>query len=249
MTIQPRSLRNWFLIAALAVCVLPRLHAQQKDANTAPITQQDPVAEERDAKHDLHQSIKEDSGESEHDQMRHSDTVKMMGRVLHLQPEQAAKTFEFINFLILVVAIGWALAKSLPKTFANRTSGIAKNLVEARTATESANIRLAQVEQRLSRLDSEIAAIRTQSEADAAHDEQRIKAAAEEDKLKVIAAAEQEILAATAHAQREIRRFAAEMVIEQATQRLQISADLDRQLIEEFAGKLTASSGDKRSEN
>ncbi len=132
-----------------------------------------------------------------------------------------------------------ALATSLPKAFRNRTSSIEKNLVEARTATESANIRLAQVEERLSRLDSEIAAIRTQSEEDAKHDEQRIRAAAEEDKQKVIAAAEQEIAAATAQAQREIRRFAAEMVIEQATQRLQITADLDRQLIEEFAGKLT----------
>jgi F-type H+-transporting ATPase subunit b len=229
-----RKLRNIFLIAALAVCVLPRLHAQQ-----TPITQQDPVAEERDAKHDLHQSIKEDSGESEHDQMRHSATVQMMGRALHLKPEQAAKTFEFLNFLVLVLAIGYALAKYLPKAFRDRTSGIEKNLIEARTATESANIRLAQVEERLSRLDTEIAAIRTQSEEDARHDEQRIKAATEEDKQKVIAAAEQEILAATAHAQREIRRFAAEMVIEQATQRLQISADLDRQLIEEFAGKLT----------
>jgi F-type H+-transporting ATPase subunit b len=248
-----RKLRTLFLLAALALCVLPRVYgqnnAQQKDANTAPITQQDPVAEERDAKHDLHQSIKEDSGESEHDAMRHSATVKMMGRALHLQPEQAAKTFEFLNFLILVAAIGYALAKALPKAFRDRTSGIAKNLVEARTATESANIRLAQVEERLSRLDSEIAAIRTQSEEDAKHDEQRIRAAAEEDKQKVIAQAEQEILAATAQAQREIRRFAAEMVIEQATQRLQISADLDRQLIEEFAGKLVPTSNGKRGEN
>lgn len=239
MTIQMRSLRNLLIVTALALCVLPRLHAQQKDANTAPITQQDPVAEEREAKHDLHQSIKEDSGESEHDQMRHSGSVQMMARTLHLKPEQAAKLFEFLNFLILLVAIGWFLARALPKTFRNRTSGIEKNLVEARTATESANIRLAQVEERLARLDSEIAAIRTQSEDDAKHDEQRIRAAAEEDKQKVIAAAEQEIASATAQAQREIRRFAAEMVIEQATQRLQISADLDRQLIEEFAGKLT----------
>jgi len=227
-----RTVRNFFLIATLALCVMPRVHAQ------TPITQQDPVAEERDAKHDLNEAKKEESGESENDAMRHSATVQMMGRMLHLKPEQAAKTFEFINFAILAGAIIWALAKALPKTFASRTSGIEKNLVEARTATESANIRLADVEQRLSRLDSEIAAIRAQSEEDAKHDEQRIKAAAEEDKQKVIAAAEQEIAAATAQAQREIRRFAADMVIEQATQRLQITADLDRQLIEEFAGKL-----------
>jgi F-type H+-transporting ATPase subunit b len=234
-----RSLRNLLLIAALALCVLPRLHAQQKDVNNAPITQQDPVSERHEAKHDLNQAVKEETGESEHDQMRHSASVQMMARTLHLKPEQAAKTFEFLNFLILVGALGYGLAKYLPKKFKNRTSGIEKNLVEARNATESANIRLAQVEERLARLDSEIAAIRTQSEEDAKHDEQRIRAAAEEDKQKVIAAAEQEIASATAQAQREIRRFAAEMVIEQATQRLQISADLDRQLIEEFAGKLT----------
>jgi len=228
-----RKFRNALLIAALAVCVLPRVQAQ-----STPITQQDPAAEQREAHHELNQAVKEETGESENDQMRHSATVQALGRILHLKPEQAAKTFEFINFAILAIAIIWALAKALPKTFANRTSGIEKNLVEARTATESANIRLAQVEERLSRLDTEIAAIRSQSEADAAHDEQRIKAAAEEDKQKVIAAAEQEIAAATAQAQREIRRFAAEMVIEQATQRLQITADLDRQLIEEFAGKL-----------
>lgn len=227
-------LRTALLLAALALCIAP-MHAQ-----STPITQQDPVAERHEAKHDLNQAVKEETGESENDQMRHSATVQMIGRWLHLKPEQAAKTFEFANFAILAIAIIWALGKALPKTFKARTSGIEKNLVEARTATESANIRLAQVEERLARLDTEIAAIRTQSEEDAKHDEQRIKAAAEEDRQKVIAAAEQEIVAATAQAQREIRRFAAEMVIEQATQRLQISADLDRQLIEEFAGKLPA---------
>lgn len=223
--LSSKDLRKALLIAALffgvtPFSVLPPLHAQQ----TQP-------------------AAKQDSGESENDAMRHSATVTVLGHMLHLQPEQAARTFEWINFAILAAALGWALTKSLPKAFRNRTSGIEKNLVEARTATESANIRLAQVEERLSRLDTEIASIRTQSEADAKHDEERIKAAAEEDKRKVVAEAEQEIAAATAQAQREIRRFAAEMVIEQATQRLQITADLDRQLIEEFAGKLVPTSG------
>lgn len=225
--------RTALLLAALALCIAP-VHAQ-----STPASQADPVAAAPEAKKDVNEATKEASGESENDAMRHSSTVQAMAKMLHMQPEQAAKTFEFVNFAILAIAILWALGRALPKTFKSRTSGIEKNLVEARTATESANIRLAQVEERLSRLDTEIAAIRSQSEDDAKHDEARIKAAAEEDKQKVVAAAEQEIAAATAQAQREIRRFAAEMVIEQATQRLQITADLDRQLIEEFAGKLT----------
>jgi len=233
-------LRNALLIAALALIpvITPRLYAQQ-----TPITQQDAAASAPAAQQDVNQSRQEATGESDTDAMRHSTVVKWLARTLHMQPEPAAKLFEFINFLVLAVALLWGLAKALPKTFAARSTGIQKNIVEARTATESANLRLAAVEERLSRLDTEIAAIRAQAEEDAKTDEQRIKAAAEEDKLKVIAAAEQEIAAATAHAQRQIRQFAAEMVIEQATQRLQISADMDRQLVEDFAGRLIPGKG------
>jgi len=222
------------LCAALAFGAAPRLHSQE----ATPITRQDAQASAPAAKQDLNQAKKEESGESENAAMRHSSTVQMMGRIFHLAPEPAAKLFEFINFLILATAIIWALAKLLPKTFKSRVSSIQKNLVEARTATESANVRLAAVEERLSRLDTEIAGIRTRSEQDAVQDEQRIKAAVEEDKQKVIALAEQEIAAATVQAQRQIRQYAAEMVIQQATQRLQVTADLDRQLIADFAGKL-----------
>ncbi|HEY0307119.1 MAG TPA: ATP synthase F0 subunit B [Acidobacteriaceae bacterium] len=222
------------LCAALTFGIAPRVHAQE----ATPITQQDATASAPAAKQDLNEAKKEESGEDENAAMRHSSTVQKMGRILGLQPEPAAKLFNFLNFLVLAVAIIWALAKFLPKTFKGRVNGIQKNLVEARTATESANMRLAAVEERLSRLDSEIAGIRTRSEQDAVQDEQRIKAAVEEDKQKVIALAEQEIAAATVQAQRQIRQYAAEMVIQQATQRLQVSADLDRQLIADFAGKL-----------
>jgi F-type H+-transporting ATPase subunit b len=231
-----QRLRATLTLAAL-LCVFaatPRLRAQ--DAAAAPAATA-PAASTA-ASTAANQPAKEEAGESENEAMRHSAVVKALGHALHMQPEPAAKLFEIINFAILLGAIVYALKRKLPSAFSSRTSGIQKNLAEARTATESANIRLAAVEERLSRMDTEIATIRTQAEQDAALDEQRIKAAAEEDKQKIIAAAEQEIVAATAQAQRQIRRFAAEMVIEQATKRLQISADLDRQLIEEFAGKL-----------
>lgn len=235
-----RTLRNALLIAALVLvpAVTPRVHAQ-----ATPITQQDAVASLPAAQKDMNQAKKEESGEDENTAMRHSAVVQTFAHALHMQVEPAAKLFDFINFVILAGAVIWGLSKMLPKTFAGRVNGIQKNLTEARSATESANLRLAAVEERLSRLDTEIAAIRAQAEEDAKTDEHRIKAAAEEDKQKVITAAEQEIAAATAHAQRQIRQFAAEMVIEQATQRLQISADMDRQLVEEFAGRLTPGKG------
>jgi F-type H+-transporting ATPase subunit b len=94
------------------------------------------------------------------------------------------------------------------------------------------------VEERLSRLDEQIATMRLQSEADAARDEQRIKASVEDEKNKIIAAAEAEIHSATTFARREIQKYAAELAIEQAARKLVVTAETDRLLVESFAHKL-----------
>ncbi len=135
--------------------------------------------------------------------------------------------------------VGWFLLKTLPKTFRDRNTAIQKHLVDARTATEEANARLNSVEERLSKLDEQIAAMRAQAEKDSASDEQRIKASVEEDKQKILAAAEQEIAAATALAQRQIQQYAAELAIDQAARKLVVSAETDRLLVQSFARRLT----------
>ena len=70
-----------------------------------------------------------------------------------------------------------------------------------------------EIEGRLAKLDTEIAAIRTAAEADFSVEEQRIKAAAEQDAKNVIAAAEQEIAAAARTAQRELKSFVADLAV------------------------------------
>lgn len=174
----------------------------------------------------------------ENDQYLHSPSVKALGAKLGMNPEQAATAFTVANFLVLAVLVGWFLLKTLPKTFRNRNTAIQKHLVDARTATEEANARLNSVEARLSKLDSQIAAMRAQAEKDSAADEQRIKAGVEEDKQKILAAAEQEITAATTLAQRQIQQYAAELAIDQAAKKLVVSAETDRLLIQAFAQRL-----------
>jgi F-type H+-transporting ATPase subunit b len=156
-----------------------------------------------------------------------------------LNTEQAATAFTVLNFIVLAGLVGWYLAKNLPKTFRDRNSSIQKDLVDARTATEEASARLNSVEQRLSKLDEQIAALRAQADKDSAQDEQRIRASIEEDKQKIIAAAEQEIAAATALAQRQIQQYAAELAIDQAARKLVVSAETDRLLVQSFARRLT----------
>jgi F-type H+-transporting ATPase subunit b len=176
--------------------------------------------------------------EDENDAYRHSPTVRALGAKLGMNPEQAATAFTVANFTVLVLLIGWFLVRTLPKVFRDRNTAIQKHLVDARTATEEASVRLSGVESRLSKLDEQIAAMRAQAEKDAAADEQRIKASVEEEKQKILEAAEQEIVAATANAQRQIQQYAAELAIGQAAKKLVVSAETDRLLVQQFARRL-----------
>jgi F-type H+-transporting ATPase subunit b len=169
---------------------------------------------------------------------RHSEMVRKVGKMFGMDAEQAATSFEIFNFAILAILVIWLLVKTLPKTFRNRSGVIQKQLVDARTATEEAAMRLSGVEARLSKLDEQIAAMRAQAEKDSAADEKRIKASVEEEKQKIVTAAEQEIASATTHARRQLQQYAAELAIDQAAQKLVVSAETDRLLVQAFASRL-----------
>jgi F-type H+-transporting ATPase subunit b len=117
--------------------------------------------------------------------------------------------------------------------------------VDARTATEEARERLSGVEERLGKLDGEIAAMRVLAEQDSAKAEQRIKATVEDEKVKILAAAEQEITVATSHAQKQLQQYAAGLAIEQAAHKLVVSAETDRLLVQGFAERLTGDESKK----
>jgi F-type H+-transporting ATPase subunit b len=102
---------------------------------------------------------------------------------------------------------------------------------------------LSSVEERLAKLDAQIAGMRSQAEADSIRDEQRIKATVEDEKAKILAAAEAEIQSATTLAQRQIQQYAAELAVEQAARKLVVTVETDRLLVENFAHRLGADKG------
>ncbi len=169
--------------------------------------------------------------------------MQAIARVFHVNVETAAVIFEDLNSAILIGIILIFLAKVLPKAFRKRTGGIQKQLVEARTATEEANERLSSVEQRLARLDDEIAAIRRQTEQDSIQDEARIKQSLEDERQRIIQSAEHEIDAAGAAAQRQLKQFAAELAIQRAMDGIHMTPETDRLLIEAFGQSLSAEAG------
>ncbi len=161
-----------------------------------------------------------------------------MARWLHLDKETAARLFEYLNFAILAGAILFALLKYLPKTFRANREDIQHRLVDARTATEQAHERLAAIEQRLARLDEEIAAISKQAEKDSVEDEARIKASIEAERQRIVEAVSKDIAAAASAAQRDLKRFAAGLAVDRAAQRMALTEDDDRALVQEFAQSL-----------
>jgi F-type H+-transporting ATPase subunit b len=181
----------------------------------------------------------------ENDALVRSPNVVALGRKLGLSPEQSKIAFEVTDFLLLALGVAWIIAKMMPKILRSRTESIQKNLADARTATEEARARLSAVEERLAKLDGEIAAMRAHAEEDSAKDEQRIKASVEEEKKKILASAEQEIAAATMHAQKKLQQHAAELAIEQAARKLVVSAETDRLLVQGFAKQLTGDESKK----
>jgi F-type H+-transporting ATPase subunit b len=183
---------------------------------------------------EAHKEEKKTEGE-ENDQYRHSPSVEKLAKLLHIDVETAATGFEYINFAVIVLAIGIPLFKVLPKALRKRSETLSHDLESARTATADANARLTAVEAKLAGLDAEINAIRKQVEGEMVEDEARSKALVEEETARIVKAAEQEIVIAQAQAQRGLKQFAADLAIDRAMSRLTLDADTDRALIAEFA--------------
>lgn len=230
-----RSIRLWSgLLLLMALCFEPAILGRAQTSN--PAGQAGRSGENSTPEAQSPEKNKQEIDEN--DAYKHSAIVKSLGAKLGMNTEQAATAFEVTNFAILAVLIGLFLSKTLPKTFRNRTSAIQKHLVDARMATEEAAARMNSVEDRLSKLDEQIAAMRAQAELDWQAEEQRVRAAVEDEKQKILTAAEQEIAAATVQARRQIQQFAADLAIDQAAKKLVVTAETDRLLVQSFARRL-----------
>lgn len=204
-----------------------RLQAQQPAAQRAPGN----AADKEIAKSGGQETAAEDENV-----YRHTPLVRSLAKSFHLDVETTARLFEYINFAIIALALLIPLVRIMPRVIRQRSETLKHDLEAARRTTADANARLSAVEAKLSKLDSEIAAMRTQVEEESKQDEQRIKSSIEEESGRIVTAAEQEIAVAAAQAKRGLRHFAADLAIEQAAKQLVLTPETDRALIAEFVG-------------
>ena len=225
------------LALVLGVAAMCPVHAFAVTEQAKPVTSTEATAPNGAV------PAKEEQEKDENYPYTHSPTVEKLGHMLGMSPDTASTAFTVLNFVLLMIGIGYLLMKMLPKAFRQRSSTIQKQLVDARTATEEAKARLGSVEARLAKLDEQIAEMKQQAEADLAREEKRVQAGLEDEQKKIVDAAEAEIVAATAAARREIQNYAAELAIDQAAKKLVVTAETDRLLVENFARRLGAEVG------
>jgi F-type H+-transporting ATPase subunit b len=233
IAVQIAVLASLFLFLVLS----QRAGAQTTPSSTSPepstsATNREPAKESREA-----------AADDEQAQFKHSASVQMVAKLTGLSLDNAYWLCVVLNFAIVAGAVVYFSKKNLPGMFRNRTASIQKAMQEARQASEDANRRLAEIETRLSRLDSEIAGMRATAEKEAAAEEARIKAAAEEDGRKIVESAEQEIAAAAKLARRELTNYAANLAVSLAARQIKVDPATDQALVQGFARDLSPKSG------
>jgi F-type H+-transporting ATPase subunit b len=176
-------------------------------------------------------------------EFKESASVRFLARIFGMKPQTTYWAFVILNFAIVAGAIFFLSRMHLPTLFRNRTESIRKAMDEAQRASAEARQRLTDIEARLGKLDSEIAAMRSAADKDAAAEEERIRAAADEDRKKIVESAEQEIAAAAKTARRDLTAYAADLAISLAQTKITVDAPTDQSLVKNFAEKLGGGKG------
>ncbi len=236
--------RHWrlvvlFLAVAMGTLYSPCRAAAQSD-KAAEASAQAAGTGSMAASHKSSHGESEEAAESdEMVQFKQSASVRWIAKILGLSLSQAYWLSLLLNFAVIAGGLWWAGRKFLPGAFRARTVSIQTAMEEARKTSEEANRRLADIESRLGRLDTEIAGMRTSAEAETAAEEERNKTAAAEDARKILQQAEQEIEAAAKTARRELTAYAADLAVSLAENRIKVDPQTDQVLVRGFSRQLT----------
>jgi len=242
MTRRPAS--RWLLAMLLATLLsgaaygqqpVPRKHpSEQHKAHSAQRSDQAVAGPEEE----LEEASREAAGEDATAEFKQSSTVRWLAQIAGITPFMAYWTFVALNFTIVVVLLVLLMKSKVPAAFRARTESIQQELAEARKASEEAQRRLGEIEGRLAKLDTEIAAMAAAAEGEADKEAARLQAAAEEDKRKIVEAAEQEIVAAARLARAELSAYVSELAVSLAEKRIQVNASADQELVRAFVDQL-----------
>jgi len=148
--------------------------------------------------------------------------------------------FRWINFLILAGGLGYLIRKNAGPFFAGRNESITREIAEARKQLAESEARARAIEERLSRLDQEIAALRETARGEMAAQAVRLEQQTGQAMRKVFTQAEQDMAAAAKSARQELKAYAAGLAVGLAEERIagRMTQQTQRALVEAFVRNL-----------
>src|SRR5580658_2236354 len=127
----------------------------------------------------------------------------------------------WVNFAILVGGLAYLVRKYGSPFLAARSQKITQDIVEAARVRKDAEARSAEVDRRLANLESDLAALRVESQKELEAQRRHAAERSAAEMAKIQAHAEQEIAAAGKLARLELKRYSAQLALTLAGQKIQ----------------------------
>lgn len=142
--------------------------------------------------------------------------------------------WKFFNLFVFVAGLMYVVKRSFTDAFRSRRKSIRRDLLRAQEERDQAFAKLAEVQSRLTRLDSEVAGIQGQARVEVRAERERIVRDTDLEVLKLRDQARREVLSADKVARHDLRLFAAERCVRLAEGviRDEIGPEDDKRLVD-----------------
>ncbi len=163
------------------------------------------------------------------------------GNKAHAAEEEGSMdVWKWANFLILAGGLGYLVGKNAGPFFAARSAGIRKDMENSLAQRQDAEARAADVDRRLANMEADIAALRGEGERSARAEAERMEQHTAAEIVKIQQHSEQEIASAGKAARMDLKRYAAELAVELAEQkvRARMTPDTQDALVQGFVRNL-----------
>jgi F-type H+-transporting ATPase subunit b len=137
--------------------------------------------------------------------------------------------WKWANFVILAGGLGYLIRKHVPPLFQKQSSEIKSALAEAAKIRQDAAAYAAGIEARLGNLQSEIESLRASARSDMIAESERIRRETEHHLQRIREQTAQEIELMTRAAKDELRKYAAELAIGLAEERIRFRMNPETQ--------------------
>jgi F-type H+-transporting ATPase subunit b len=130
--------------------------------------------------------------------------------------DRATEIFKWINFAIVAGLVAWVFLKLTPPFFRKNAETISSAITKAAAAKAEAERQLREAEEKLARLEKEVAELRATAQRESAAEAERLRSITQSDIQKVGVAAKAEIEAAERAARLELKAITANLVVDEA---------------------------------